>query len=210
MSSPSQPSSSQTGTSRAARSSLTMGNCSCSAGSIGGRWALYCGSISMRTRGLPRSKAQMTPSGLKVPTIFMNMLKKPNSALVARPSGADMGWRMAWNARCMSELPSMTAMTRRWLGAAVAWVGSGMRSPNRSSAPIVPGRRDGKAAGLRRGGALLAGASCRVGGRAKKPQVPAVARAGALRKCRFQPLARGWNLALLSKLPLERAGTRDF
>ena len=77
---------------------------------MGGRCALYWGSISMRTRGLPRSKAQMTPSGRKVSTSLMNMLKKPKSALVERPSGALMGWRMAWNARCMSELPSMTAM----------------------------------------------------------------------------------------------------
>ncbi len=67
----------------------------------------------MRTRGLPLSKAQMTPSGLKVPTIFMNMLKKPKRAFVARPSGADIGWRIAWKARCMSELPSITAMVRR-------------------------------------------------------------------------------------------------
>ncbi len=77
---------------------------------MGGRWALYWGSISMRTRGLPLSKAQITPSGLKVSTILMNMLKKPNSALVERPSGAFMGWRMAWKARCIKEFPSMTAM----------------------------------------------------------------------------------------------------
>ena len=131
----------------------------------------------MRTRGLPRSKAQMTPSGLKVPTIFMNMLKKPNSALVARPSGADIGWRMAWNARCMSELPSMTAMTRRWLGAAEAWVGSGMGSPNRSSAPIVPGRRDGKAARLRRG----------CGGAARFLPALLAVLAGVRRNPKFQP-----------------------
>ena len=61
-----------------------MGNCSCSAGSIGGRCALYWGNISMRTRGLPLSKAQMMPSGWKVSTILMNMLKKPKRALVAR------------------------------------------------------------------------------------------------------------------------------
>ena len=89
-----------------------MGNCSCKDGSIGGRCALYWGSISMRTRGLPLSKAQITPSGEKVSTNLTSMLKKPNSALVARPSGADIGCRMAWNALCMSELPSITAMVR--------------------------------------------------------------------------------------------------
>ena len=66
----------------------------------------------MRTRGLPLSKAQITPSGRKVSTSLMNMLKKPKRALVERPSGAFIGWRIAWNARCMSELPSMTAMVR--------------------------------------------------------------------------------------------------
>ena len=71
---------------------------------------MYCGSMSMRTWGLPRSKAQMTPSGWKDSTSLMNMLKKPKSALVARPSGALMGWRIAWKARCIRELPSMTAM----------------------------------------------------------------------------------------------------
>ena len=40
------------------------------------------------------------------------MLKKPKSALVERPSGAFMGWRIAWNARCMREFPSMTAIVR--------------------------------------------------------------------------------------------------
>ena len=97
---------------------------------------MYCGSISMRTRGLPLSKAQITPSGWKVSTILMNMLKKPKRALVARPSGAFMGWRIAWNARCMSEFPSMTAMVR---GA------SGMRTS--LWLPSIVGEKD------RRGGA---------------------------------------------------------
>ena len=72
-----------------------MGNCSRRLGSMGGRWALYCGSISMRTRGLPLSKAQITPSGENDSTSLINMLKNPKRALVARPSGALMGWRMA-------------------------------------------------------------------------------------------------------------------
>ena len=152
MSSPSQPSSSATGTSSALSSSFTMGNCSCKAGSMGGRWALYCGSISMRTAGLPLSKAQITPSGWKVSTNLMNMLKKPKSALVARPSGALMGWRMAWKARCISELPSMTAMVRRGdcsvlaMGGPLGWVriivppspatiGPGAHSATNSPAP---------------------------------------------------------------------------
>ena len=66
----------------------------------------------MRTRGLPLSKAQITPSGRNASTSLMNMLKKPKSALVERPSGAFMGWRIAWNARCMREFPSMTAIVR--------------------------------------------------------------------------------------------------
>ena len=91
ISSPSQPSSSTTGTSSERSRSLTMGNCSRSSWSMGGRCALYCGSISMRTSGLPLSKAQMTPSGEKDSTSLINILKKPKSALVARPSGALIG-----------------------------------------------------------------------------------------------------------------------
>ncbi len=62
---------------------------------MGGRCALYCGSISILTCGLPLSKAQMTPSGLNVSTILMNMLKKPKRAFVARPSGALIGCMIA-------------------------------------------------------------------------------------------------------------------
>ena len=80
---------------------------------MGGRCALYCGSISMRTFGRPLSKAQTTPSGVNSSTILRNMLRKPNTALVGRPSGAFMVGGTAWKARCISELPSITAMTRR-------------------------------------------------------------------------------------------------
>ena len=66
---------------------------------MGGRCALYCGSFSMRTFGLPLSKAQMMPSGWNVSTILMNMLKNPKRAFVERPSGAVMGCMMAWYAR---------------------------------------------------------------------------------------------------------------
>ena len=38
---------------------------------------------------------------------------KPKMALVGRPSGAVIVGGMAWKARCMSELPSTTAITRR-------------------------------------------------------------------------------------------------
>ena len=110
---------------------------------MGGRWALYWGSISMRTAGLPLSKAQMMPSGWKDSSSLMNMLKKPKSALVARPSGAFMGWRMAWKARCMRELPSMTAMTLRCGAASVAvvasfWLESDMCPPRWLNGTIVP------------------------------------------------------------------------
>ena len=80
---------------------------------MGGRCALYCGSISMRTRGLPLSNATTTPSGLKVSIILRNMFRKPKIALVGRPSGAFMVGGTAWKARCMSELPSITAKVRR-------------------------------------------------------------------------------------------------
>ena len=63
---------------------------------MGGRCALYWGSISMRTRGLPRSKATATPSGWKASTILRNMLRKPKMALVGRPSGAFMVGGTAW------------------------------------------------------------------------------------------------------------------
>ena len=49
---------------------------------MGGRCALYWGSISMRTRGLPLSNAQMTPSGANVSTSFTNMETKPKMAFV--------------------------------------------------------------------------------------------------------------------------------
>ena len=63
MSSPSQPSASKMGTLRPVSRSFIMGNCTRRSGSMGGRCALYCGSISMRTRGRPLSKATATPSG---------------------------------------------------------------------------------------------------------------------------------------------------
>ena len=75
----------------------------------------------MRTLGLPLSKAQMMPSGWKVSTILMNMLKKPKIALVGVPSGAVIVGGIAWKARCISELPSITAIT---CGAAVSCVAS--------------------------------------------------------------------------------------
>ena len=49
---------------------------------MGGRCALYWGSISMRTQGLPLSNAQMTPSGTNVSTSFTNMETKPKMAFV--------------------------------------------------------------------------------------------------------------------------------
>ena len=113
MSSPSQPSASTMGTRMASSNFLTMGNCWRKSLSMGGRCALYCGSISMRTAGRPLSNAQITPSGSKASTILRNMLRKPKTALVGRPSGAFMVGGTAWNARCISELPSMTATTRR-------------------------------------------------------------------------------------------------
>ena len=127
ISSPSQPSSSITGIERFFSSSLIMGNWLRRFGSMGGRWALYWGSISMRTFGRPLSNAQTTPSGENSSTILRNMLRKPNTALVGRPSGAFMVGGTAWKARCMSELPSMTAMTRR----ARAGVKSGMEDLSR-------------------------------------------------------------------------------
>ena len=90
-----------------------MGNCWRRSLSMGGRWALYCGSICMRTAGRPLSNAQITPSGSNASTILRNMLRNPKTALVGRPSGAFMVGGTAWNARCISELPSMTATTRR-------------------------------------------------------------------------------------------------
>ena len=147
MSSPSQPWSSTTGTSSARSSCFTMGNCSCRDSSIGGRCALYCGSMSILTCGFPLSNAQITPSGEKDSTSLMNMLKKPKSALVARPSGAVMGWRIAWNARCMSELPSMTAMVLLGWSCVAAKV-SAMGSPCRLwFVSIVAARPDANAAG---------------------------------------------------------------
>ncbi len=68
-----------------------MGNCSESIGSRGGRWALYWGSISMRTAGLPLSKATITPSGRKSSTSLRNIPMNPKMALVGLPSGAFMG-----------------------------------------------------------------------------------------------------------------------
>ena len=44
---------------------------------MGGRCALYWGSISMRTRGLPLSNAQMTPSSWNFSTSFTNIDRKP-------------------------------------------------------------------------------------------------------------------------------------
>ena len=102
-----------TGTPMALTTSRMRGNCALSSGSVGGRWALYSGESSRRRSGLPLSNAQMTPSGENSSTIFKNMETKPNSALVGRPSGADICGGMAWNARCMMELPSMTVTTGR-------------------------------------------------------------------------------------------------
>ena len=108
-SSPSHPSMAYTGTLMASSSSCTMGNCSESSGSRGGRWALYWGSMSMRTWGAPLSNATTTPSGWKSSMSLSSIETKPNRALVGRPSGAFMLGGIAWYARCMSELPSMTA-----------------------------------------------------------------------------------------------------
>ena len=110
MSSPSQPGMRMTGTLMDSSSSSMMGNCAFRSGSMGGRWALYCSRASMRNAGRPASKAQMTASGCAVSTNFMNMDMNPNTALVGVPSGAFMVGGTAWNARCMSEFPSMTAI----------------------------------------------------------------------------------------------------
>ena len=80
----------------------------------------------MRTRGLPLSKATATPSGWKASTILRNMLRKPKMAFVGVPSGAFMVGGTAWKARCMSELPSMTANVRR-AAPSGAWAVSDMR-----------------------------------------------------------------------------------
>ena len=95
---------------------------------MGGRWALYWGSMSMRTWGLPLSNAQTTASGWKASIIFRNMLRKPKMAFVGRPSGAFMVGGTAWNARCMSELPSMTATTLRSDMKAPVWLIAGDQS----------------------------------------------------------------------------------
>ena len=119
MSSPSQPSDSKMGMLSVVSSCLIIVNCACRSGSIGGRWALYCGSISMRTRGRPLSKATAIASGLNSSTILRNIFKKPKTAFVGRPSGAFIVGGTAWNARCMSELPSTTATVLREL----SWIG---------------------------------------------------------------------------------------
>ena len=105
---------------------------------MGGRWALYCGSISMRTRGLPLSNAQMTPLGRNFSTSFTNIETKPKMALVGRPSGVVIVGGMAWKARCMSELPSTTAMVRRASGLAALGVASSVMSSATCGSFCVP------------------------------------------------------------------------
>ena len=86
-----------------------MGNCTFSDSSMGGRCALYCSSASMRNAGRPASNAHTMASGCEMSMNFNSMAMKPNTALVGVPSGAFMVSGTAWNARCISELPSMTA-----------------------------------------------------------------------------------------------------
>ena len=90
MSSPSQPGTFTTGMFMdSSRLSMT-GNCTRSSSSIGGRWALYCSSASMRNFGLPASKAHTMPSGEATSMNLNSMDIKPNTAFVGVPSGAFM------------------------------------------------------------------------------------------------------------------------
>lgn len=57
---------------------------------MGGRWALYCSSASVRNFGRPASKAHTMASGLEMSMNLSSMAMKPNTALVGVPSGAFM------------------------------------------------------------------------------------------------------------------------
>ena len=63
---------------------------------MGGRWALYCLSASMRNAGRPASNAQMSASGWEISMNFSSIDRKPNTALVGVPSGAFMVGGTAW------------------------------------------------------------------------------------------------------------------
>ena len=103
-------------------SSSMMGNCAFSPGSMGGRWALYCSSASVRNFGRPASKAHTMASGLEISMNLSSMAMKPNTALVGVPSGAFMVGGTAWKARCINELPSMTATFFSGIGLPSGWL----------------------------------------------------------------------------------------
>ena len=118
ISSPSQPGTLTTGMSIDSSRSSISGNCTRRSSSIGGRWALYSSIASMRNAGLPASNAHTIASGDAPSMNFRSMERKPKTAWVGVPSAAFMVGGTAWYARCISELPSITAMV---LGMSVAF-----------------------------------------------------------------------------------------